>query len=133
MSKVGAFINGVYPRTDILAQLTRDFDRHRVSAADVKKQQRKDFDNFLSVQKDAGLDYFEDGKISWQDIFRPIVEVSDGIEVGALRRWFDNNTFYRQPVIKGRVKLNTKKLDEYFMELDSLTIGTFGLRGNDKG
>jgi 5-methyltetrahydropteroyltriglutamate--homocysteine methyltransferase len=122
MSKIGAFINGVYPRTDTLAQLTRDFDRNRVSAADVKKQQVKDFDSLLSVQKEAGLDYFEDGKLSWQDIFRPIVEASGGIEAGALTRWFDNNTFYRQPVIKGKIKLNTKKLDEYFQGVGKVTL-----------
>lgn len=122
MTKIGAFINGVYPRSDTLAQLTRDFDRNRVSKSDVKKQQVKDFDKLLYEQKDAGLDYFEDGKLSWQDIFRPIVEATEGIEAGALTRWFDNNTFYRQPVIKGKVKLHTKKLDGYFQNVGKVTL-----------
>jgi len=39
----------------------------------------------------------------WQDIFRPFVENNKGIKSGPLTRWFDNNTFFRQPVITGNL------------------------------
>lgn len=115
MSNIKAFIHGIYPRSNILAQTTRDFDRKRVTLADVKKQQKKDGADLEKVQKEAKLDYYEDGKLAWQDIFRPLVEATNGMEVGALTRWFDNNSFYRQPIINGKLKLSPKNLDDYFV------------------
>lgn len=114
MSKVAVFIHGVYPRSTELVQTSRDADRKRKTVDDLKKQQEADFANLQEVQEQAGFDYFEDGKFTWQDIFRPIVEATSGMEVGALTRWYDNNTFYRQPIIKGKLKLNEKKLDSFF-------------------
>jgi 5-methyltetrahydropteroyltriglutamate--homocysteine methyltransferase len=117
MSKIGAFIHGVYPRSKELVQVSRDFDRKRLSISDLEKQRGKDFEELLNQQKKAGFDFLEDGKFSWQDIFRPIVEATDGMEVGALTRWFDNNSFYRQPIINGKLKLNEKKLDKFFEKI----------------
>jgi len=115
MSKVAAFIHGVYPRSDILSQTSRDFDRQRLTLSDLEKQRRKDFDELIKQQKASSFELLEDGKLSWQDIFRPIVESTSGMEVGALTRWFDNNTFYRQPIISGKLKLDSKKLDKFFL------------------
>jgi len=117
MSKVSVFIHGVYPRSTELVKTSREVDRKRKTADDLKKQQEADFVTLQKVQEQAGLDYFEDGKFTWQDIFRPIVEATSGMEVGALTRWYDNNTFYRQPIIKGKLKFNEKKLDGFFKKI----------------
>jgi 5-methyltetrahydropteroyltriglutamate--homocysteine methyltransferase len=119
MSKVKIFIHGVYPRSGDLAQTTREVDRKRQTSADLTKQQAKDLTELLAVQKKAQVDFFEDGKLTWQDIFRPIVQSTKGFEVGPLTRWFDNNSFYRQPIIVGKLQLNEKKLNEYFGKLPS--------------
>jgi 5-methyltetrahydropteroyltriglutamate--homocysteine methyltransferase len=126
MSDVKSFIHGVYPRSTELIQTSRGFDRNRQSAADLQERQQIDLKNLLELETAEGLDLFEDGKLTWQDIFRPFVEASDGMEVGALTRWFDNNTFFRQPIITGKVQLDEKKLASYFPILDSR------IRGNDK-
>ena len=35
--------------------------------------------------------------LRWQDLFRPVLEASEGLETGALTRFLDTNTFYRAP------------------------------------
>ncbi|MGH2638441.1 MAG: hypothetical protein ACRDF4_04065 [Rhabdochlamydiaceae bacterium] len=116
MPKVHAFLHGVYPRSDVLAQATRDLDRKRITPSDVAKQQAKDGAILAAVQKEANFAYLEDGKLNWQDIFRPIIQATSGMEVGPLTRWFDNNSFYRQPIITGKLTVSAKKLDDYFIK-----------------
>jgi methionine synthase II (cobalamin-independent) len=55
---------------------------------------------FVQVQKNAGLDVFSDGLLTWQDIFRPLVE-GLGAKPHTLVRWFDTNTFFREPELSG--------------------------------
>src|SRR5207244_4442140 len=49
----------------------------------------------------AKLDYFSDGLLRWQDVFRPLVEGSAGLDAQTLVRWFDNNSFFRAPEVTG--------------------------------
>jgi 5-methyltetrahydropteroyltriglutamate--homocysteine methyltransferase len=44
-----------------------------------------------------------DGLLSWQDLFRPIVDATDGLEATTLVRHFDNNTFFKEPTIRGEL------------------------------
>jgi len=117
MSNIKAFIHGVYPRSTAFVQTSRDVDRKRKEFSELKEQHKKDFNVLFAEQKSAKFDYVEDGKLNWQDVFRPIVDAASGMEVGPLTRWFDNNSFYRQPIITGKVKLDTKILDRFFYEL----------------
>lgn len=117
MTKVTSFIHGLYPRSEELVQTSRNFDRKRQTLRELKEQQKKDLENLLKLEKTSKLAFFEDGKLPWQDIFRPLVEASSGMEVGPLTRWFDNNCFFRQPVITGRIQLDEKKLNAFFPKI----------------
>jgi 5-methyltetrahydropteroyltriglutamate--homocysteine methyltransferase len=92
-----AFAPGIYPRSEQLVQATRDLDRGRTTREAVEERVRRDLDELVAVQQDAGLDLLTDGLVTWQDHFRPIVEASEGLEPGALTRFLDTNTFYRAP------------------------------------
>ena len=118
MTHIKTFIHGMYPRSAELAQATRDMERNRVTKADVEAYVQKDFSELIRLEKSNKFAYLEDGKLSWQDIFRPIVEATEGLETGSLTRWFDNNNFYRQPVITGKLVLDEKKLETYFPKLE---------------
>ncbi len=91
MTKVISFIHGIYPRSESLAQMTRDVGRKRKTEEELLAAQKKDTNHLLALQKKHGFLYGEDGMLLWQDIFRPIVEATDGMIVGPLTRWFDNN------------------------------------------
>jgi 5-methyltetrahydropteroyltriglutamate--homocysteine methyltransferase len=47
------------------------------------------------------MDFFSDGLLRWQDIFRPLVE-GLGARPHTLVRWFDTNTFFREPEFSGK-------------------------------
>ena len=92
-----AFAPGIYPRSEELVQATRDLDRGRTSQEAVDEQIERDLGDLVAAQQAAGLDLLADGMLRWQDVFRPIVDASDGLETGALTRFLDTNTFYRAP------------------------------------
>jgi 5-methyltetrahydropteroyltriglutamate--homocysteine methyltransferase len=92
-----AFVPGIYPRSERLVQATRDLDRGRTSQEAVDEQVERDLAELVSVQQQAGLDLLTDGMLRWQDLFRPVLEASDGLETDALTRFLDTNTFYRAP------------------------------------
>jgi len=92
-----AFAPGIYPRSERLVQATRDLDRGRTSQEAVDEQVERDLAELVSVQQQAGLDLLTDGMLRWQDLFRPMLEPTEGLETGALTRFLDTNTFYRAP------------------------------------
>jgi 5-methyltetrahydropteroyltriglutamate--homocysteine methyltransferase len=111
---VRAFVPGIYPRSEALVQATRDLDRGRTTAEAVDEQVERDQAELLAVQQEAGLDLLADGMLRWQDLFRPLVEGSAGLETGALTRFLDTNTFYRAPHATGEPRLR-EPLDERYI------------------
>ncbi len=103
---ISAYVHGIYPRSEELVSATRDLDRGRTTPEAVADRQAQDLREFVAVQQEAGLAFLSDGLLTWQDLFRPIVEASPGLALGPLVRWFDNNTFYRAPEVRGTIGLN---------------------------
>ena len=81
---------------------TRGSDRGRVSADAVDRAFSDDQATFVRLQSKAGMDFFSDGLLKWQDIFRPLMGAV-GVKPHTLIRWFDTNTFFREPELVGKV------------------------------
>ena len=81
---------------------TRGIDRGRVGADAVDQAFADDQAVFVRVQSKAGMDFFSDGLLKWQDIFRPLMGAL-GVKPHTLVRWFDTNTFFREPELVGKV------------------------------
>jgi 5-methyltetrahydropteroyltriglutamate--homocysteine methyltransferase len=114
---VKAFVPGIYPRSEPLVQATRDLDRGRTTQEAVDEQVARDFEQFVSLQREAGVDLLADGMLGWQDLFRPFLTEADGLRTGPLTRFLDTNTFYRAPQVEnGEVRLRNP-LDERFVAL----------------
>jgi 5-methyltetrahydropteroyltriglutamate--homocysteine methyltransferase len=110
-----AFAPGIYPRSEDLVQATRDLDRGRTTQDEVDRQATRDLDELVSVQQQAGLDLLSDGMLRWQDLFRAVLEATDGLEPGALTRFLDTNTFYRAPHATTATPKLTAALDEPYI------------------
>jgi 5-methyltetrahydropteroyltriglutamate--homocysteine methyltransferase len=120
-----AFIPGLYPRSEALVQATRDLDRGRTTAEAVDEQTDRDLAELVSAQQDAGFDLLADGMLRWQDIFRPLVEGSEGLETGALTRFLDTNSFFRAPsVTTAEPKLRAPLDDRYVAPLPGARLVT---------
>lgn len=99
---ISAYQHGIYPRSESVVQATRDLDRGRTTPDRVEEAFRRDKEEFLDLQRNAGLDLLSDGLLRWQDLFRPLVESSQGLEAQVLVRWFHNNSFFRAPAVRGK-------------------------------
>jgi 5-methyltetrahydropteroyltriglutamate--homocysteine methyltransferase len=100
-----AYQHGVYPRSEALVRATRDLDRSRTTPGAVASQAAEDLAAFVRLQQDSALDHLSDGLLRWQDLFRPLVEASRGMNPGGLVRYFDNNSFFRTPQVEGPVSI----------------------------
>jgi 5-methyltetrahydropteroyltriglutamate--homocysteine methyltransferase len=57
----------------------------------------------IQEQVDAGLDLITDGHVRWEDEQAYIAGKLGGISLNGLQRWYDNNMYFRQPVVEGDV------------------------------
>ena len=59
----------------------------------------------IGEQIEAGVDLITDGQVRWDDDQTHIMRRLSGVEIGGLERYFDTNTYYRQPEVVGPVGL----------------------------
>ena len=120
MPEIKAYAPGIYARSEELVQATRDLDRGRTSVESVATQQDADLRAFLDAQREAGLDYFSDGLLNWQDIFRPFDTAAEGLRPGPLTRFLNTNTFYRAPAVEMERPRLIEPLAEPFFRIGDL-------------
>ncbi|HZC18629.1 MAG TPA: hypothetical protein VE225_02870 [Rubrobacteraceae bacterium] len=123
MPQIRAYTPGIYARSEELVQATRDLDRGRTSEEAVAAQQDADLWVFLDAQKEANLDYFSDGLLNWQDIFRPFDTTAEGLRPGPLTRFLNTNTFYRAPAVEMERPRLVEPLGEPFFRIGDLPRG----------
>jgi 5-methyltetrahydropteroyltriglutamate--homocysteine methyltransferase len=111
---VETHLTGAFPRSEKLVAATRAFERGKATESEVEANLREDNLSLVGLQEESALDFFVDGQLNWQDLFRPFSDLFTGIELGSLTRWFDNNTFYRAPVVSGKIKFKGDKPGKFF-------------------
>jgi 5-methyltetrahydropteroyltriglutamate--homocysteine methyltransferase len=55
----------------------------------------------IGVQQDAGLDRVAEGQLRWDDMLAHPLAVHDAVDTQGIVRYYDNNNFYRDPVVQG--------------------------------
>jgi methionine synthase II (cobalamin-independent) len=102
---------GQYPRSESLVQATRDWDRKRISLAQLEKVRMQDREDFISLQ--ANDDYLSTGQFQWEDLMRPLALLSSDLAPGSLVRFFETNTFWRNIEGPESPKLNLNSIDPW--------------------
>jgi 5-methyltetrahydropteroyltriglutamate--homocysteine methyltransferase len=92
-------LTGPFPRPEELVRATRDLDRGRASPESVEEVYARTEGEVAALERRLGLDWITGGYLRWPDLFRPFAETWEGFTVGPLTRWFETNTFYRQPIL----------------------------------
>ena len=92
-------LTGPFPRSEALVAATRDLDRGRTSPEAVEELYRTTEEEVVRLEERLGVDHLTGGYLRWADLFRPIAETWSGFTVGPVTRWFETNTFYRQPIL----------------------------------
>lgn len=101
---IGCYVTGIMPRPKELIEATRAYERRKISVDELEKTFKEATIKVIEAQVSAELSYVTDGMLKWQDLLRPFTENLEGLKAGALARWFNNNTFYRKPIVQGGIQ-----------------------------
>ena len=66
----------------------------------------------IESQQAAGLDRIVEGQLRWDDMLAHPLAVHDNVETRGIVRYYDNNNFYREPVVTGELIADGDVLDE---------------------
>jgi 5-methyltetrahydropteroyltriglutamate--homocysteine methyltransferase len=94
---------GDAPGQQRLRQAIARVDRGQADAAEIDEAAREMTLAAIHDQESAGLDLVTDGQIRWQDPITYLAGRLQGLEIGGLLRWFETNTYFRQPHADGGV------------------------------
>jgi 5-methyltetrahydropteroyltriglutamate--homocysteine methyltransferase len=72
-------------------------DRGEAAPSEIDEAARSMTVAAIEDQERAGLDLVTDGQIRWQDPITYLATRLQGLEIGGLLRWFESNTYFRQP------------------------------------
>jgi len=64
---------------------------------------RRARETVIADQQAAGLDRIVEGQLRWDDMLAHPLTVHDNVETGGIVRYYDNNNFYRDPVVTGEL------------------------------
>jgi 5-methyltetrahydropteroyltriglutamate--homocysteine methyltransferase len=92
------------PRPAKLRKAIADLDAGKITLEELHRVEDEVTVEVLNEQIGAGLDLITDGKIRWEDEQTYLVRGLSGIRIGGLIRYFDTNTYYRQPIVDGTIK-----------------------------
>src|SRR3989337_2450737 len=91
------------PRPARLRQAIARLDRGEITPEELAQVQDEVTIEVIGEQLEAGLDLIADGQVRWDDDQTYVARGLEGFEIGGLVRYFDTNTYYRQPTVSGPV------------------------------
>jgi 5-methyltetrahydropteroyltriglutamate--homocysteine methyltransferase len=108
MTEYVATTPGVYPLPDWakgdLADL-KGHQKHDLVDGDEDEEIASVYDEareeVVGRQQSAGLDRVVEGQLRWDDMLAHPLAVHDAVETRGIVRYYDNNNFYREPVVTG--------------------------------
>lgn len=99
-------------------------ERGEATVDDLKAAQDELARSIIKEQEEAGIDVVTDGHARWEDILTPFARHISGFEIGGLLRWFDNNVYFRRPIVTGKVDWRGPSSVESFKFASSVTDRT---------
>jgi 5-methyltetrahydropteroyltriglutamate--homocysteine methyltransferase len=94
---------GDRPDEQVLRRAIQRADRGEISPAEVAAAEDEMTRLAIADQAAAGLDVLTDGQIRWHDPVSHVARGLAGFRIEGLLRYFDTNTYYRQPAVTGPV------------------------------
>ena len=99
---VGAFPKNSDERQDLRRALHK-LDRDELDVAGIDRVYNETTAWAIGEIEAAGIDVINDAQIRWDDLLAPLAAAWGNVERGPLERFYDNNTYFRQPIISGAI------------------------------
>ncbi len=93
---------GDAPEMQILRRTIAAADRGEKSSADLAEAENAMTRRAIEDQVKAGVEQLTDGQIRWHDPISHIPGKLTGVKIAGLLRFFDTNTYFRQPLLLAR-------------------------------
>jgi len=101
---------GLYPLPDTAKERLADLKGHQkgdLVSGDEGEDVRSAYEgaraDVIDEQVAAGLDRVVEGQLRWDDMLAHPLAVHDNVETGGIVRYYNNNNFYRDPRVVGRL------------------------------
>lgn len=78
-------------------------DRGELSDAELEQVKNEVTIEAITEQIEAGIDIVTDGQLRWDDDQTYVARNFKNVQVGALQRYLDTNTYYREPEVAGPI------------------------------
>ena len=121
---------GSYPRVgdtheeQKLRRAIAQFDKGEIADTDLRAVEREVVRDVLREQAEAGVELVTDGQVTWYDSQSHVARRFEGVEIGGLIRYFDTNTYYRQPIVRGPIAWKAPVLaDEWRYAQAHVSVG----------
>ncbi|MFC7076355.1 5-methyltetrahydropteroyltriglutamate--homocysteine methyltransferase [Haloarcula halophila] len=108
MTQIVATTPGLFPLPDWAKDELADLKGHQKTdlisgdeSAAVEDAYDRVRTELIETQADAGLDRTVEGQGRWDDMLAHPLAVHDEVETRGIVRYYDNNNFYREPVVQG--------------------------------
>ncbi len=108
MTQIVATTPGLYPLPGWAKEELADLKGHQkedLVGGDEGEETRAVYERAraeaIDQQQSAGLDRIVEGQLRWDDMLAHPLVVADSVETGGIVRYYDNNNFYRDPVVTG--------------------------------
>ncbi|BFH73435.1 5-methyltetrahydropteroyltriglutamate--homocysteine methyltransferase [Sulfurisphaera javensis] len=109
--KLETALIGSYPKPIKIAKIISKRNNGKISEEKFQEEIYKFMNSFFSMMKDFKVDFSTDSMIEWDDIEDLTYSFLSNVQKESLTRFFDNNFYYRQIVIKN--KLTYKEDNNY--------------------
>lgn len=89
---------GDTPEAQLLRRSLAQFDRKEIDRDQLERIKDQVTQEVIQEQIEAGVEIVTDGQIRWEDPLTYLARQIKGFRLSGLLRYFDTNTFYRQPI-----------------------------------
>ncbi|QIO22579.1 5-methyltetrahydropteroyltriglutamate--homocysteine methyltransferase [Haloarcula sp. JP-L23] len=107
MTQIVATTPGLFPLPDWAKDELSDLKGHQKTdlisgdeGGEIVDAYDRAREEVISLQQDAGLGRVVEGQLRWDDMLAHPLAVHDSVETRGIVRYYDNNNFYREPVVQ---------------------------------
>src|SRR3990172_8795862 len=95
---------GKTPELHLLRQTIAQWESGKKTGADLKAAEDTLTRAAIAEQVASGLDLVTDGQIRWYDPISHLAGKWENVSINGLLRFFDTNSYFRQPVVQGPIR-----------------------------
>ena len=110
-------VSGPYPRNPNFAKVVSRFQSGKVDKKGFDEAVKKEIERYVKAMLGNKVDYLTAGLMRFDDVVDAMVSLLKNVEKNGLVRFYDNNFYYRVPVVKGKIEFSGG--EDYVKDLET--------------